>query len=126
MLNDVHNINLPSEDAPAEAPAKSQPVPHSATRLLLAAGDPARWALLRELAGGETLAVQDLAARIGRNHNQTSKHLAILRTAGAIAAVTLPESDGRKQFYAIPEAQRRNGADGQRQIDYGPCVLRFP
>ena len=126
MLSDVHNINLPSDDSAVATPAKPQPASQSATRLLQAAGDSARWALLRELAGGETLAVQDLAARIGRNHNQTSKHLAILRAAGAIAAVTLPESDGRKQFYAIPESLRRTGPDGAWEIDYGSCVLRFP
>ena len=94
--------------------------------LLAAAGDPARWGILRELAGGEALSVQELAARVSRSHNQTSKHLALLRSVGAVVPVAVPGTDGRKQFHAIAEAFRREVADGKREIDYGTCVLRFP
>ena len=124
MLDDVLNIRLPSDDAPAMAVQREAAAPQ-VCELLAAAGDPARWGILRELAGGEVLSVQELAARVSRSHNQTSKHLTLLRSAGAVVAVELPGSDGRKQFHAIAETFRRVGADGKPEIDYGTCVLRF-
>ncbi len=125
MLDDVLNIRLPSDDVPAKAVQRVAPAPQ-VCELLAAAGDSARWGILRELAGGEALSVQELAARVARSHNQTSKHLSLLRSVGAVVAVELPGMDGRKQFHAIAEAFRRVGADGKPEIDYGTCVLRFP
>ena len=125
MLDDVLNIRLPSDDVPLKVVQREAQTPQ-VYELLAAAGDVARWGILRELAGGDALSVQELAARIQRSHNQTSKHLAMLRTAGAVVAVEVPGTDGRKQFHAIAEAFRRVGADGKLEIDYGTCVLRFP
>jgi len=123
MLNDVHNINLPSEPL---TPASLQVAPlPTASKLLLVVGDPARWAILRELADGKTLSVQELAERIQRSPNQTSKHLTLLRSVNAVTAVELSGHDGRKQFHIVAEEHRRTGPDGRPEIDYGSCVLRF-
>lgn len=125
MLDDVLNIKLPSNDVPTNQAQRDVTAP-PVWELMSAAGDPARWGILKELAKGDALSVQELAARIKRSHNQTSKHLALLRAAGALVAVELPGSDGRKQYHAIAEAFRRAGSDGKTEIDYGTCVLRFP
>ena len=125
MLDDVLNIKLPSDDVPAKV-FRRETRTTQVYELLAAAGDSARWGILKELAGGESLSVQELAARVSRSHNQTSKHLALLRSVGAVVAVELPGTDGRKQFHAIAEAFRRVGTDGKPEIDYGTCVLRFP
>ena len=124
MLDDVLNIRLPSDDAPAKLVQAEAPGP-PVWELLAAAGDSARWGILRELAQGEALSVQELATRVSRSHNQTSKHLALLRSVGAVVAVEVPGTDGRKQFHAIAEAFRRPVTDGKSEIDYGTCVLRF-
>ena len=123
MLSEVHNISLPSDSnslAPAIRPSSSAP------SLIEVIGDPARWAILRELAPGTPLSVQELAERIGKTPNQTSKHLTLLRGAGAVIIVDQPGHDGRKQFHTIAESFRRTGPAGQPEIDYGPCLLRFP
>jgi DNA-binding transcriptional ArsR family regulator len=104
------------------APAASNPV-----KLLIAIADPVRWAVLRELAGGEALSVLELAGRLRKNPNLVSKHLRWLREAGAVVVVVaLPGADGRKSSHAVPAAFLRKDANGKAEIDYGICVLRFP
>jgi DNA-binding transcriptional ArsR family regulator len=94
--------------------------------LLAAIADPVRWAVLRELAGGESLSVLELAGRLRKDSNLVSKHLRWLREASAVAVVAVPGVDGRKSSYAVPAASLRKDANGKPEIDYGVCVLRFP
>ena len=53
-----------------------------------------------------------------------SKHLQLLRAAGAVVMVAGTDGDGRKLFHAIPPGCLRDGAQG-KEIDYGVCVLRL-
>jgi hypothetical protein len=94
-------------------------------KLLWAAGEPVRWKVLRELAGGTILTVQELAAKVGRRPNQMGKHLAMLRSVGALELVTSLGADGRKAHHAVPDRFRRLTASGQAELDFGVCVLRF-
>ncbi len=94
-------------------------------KVLQAAGDPARWAVLRELAYGKPLSLQELAAKARRTPNQMGKHLAVLRAAGLVQAVPSPDGDGRKQCHAVPETFRRTDAEGRLMLDFGVCLLRF-
>ena len=59
-------------------------------------------AVLRELAGGESLSVLELAGRLRKDSNLVSKHLRWLREAGAVAVVAVPGADGRKSSHAVP------------------------
>jgi DNA-binding transcriptional ArsR family regulator len=93
--------------------------------LLKAVSDPVRWNILRELISSAPLSVQELAVRVGGKPSQMSKHLALLRAAGALTVVSAPDGDGRKAHHAVPENCRRTEA-GRPVIDYGVCVLRFP
>ncbi len=93
-------------------------------RLLQAVADPVRWAILRELAAGEPLPVQKLAARLGRDANLISKHLRVLREADAVSVLPSPDGDGRKQCYAIPATFQRVDEAGRPMLDYGVCALR--
>ena len=95
-------------------------------KLLAAIADPIRWAVLRELAGGESLSVLDLAGRLRQTPNLVSKHLRWLREAGAVAVVAVPGGDARKSNHLVPEKFRRKGTTGKPEIDYGLCALRFP
>lgn len=96
------------------------------TGLLWAVSDPARWAVLRELAGGQSRSVLELSAVMGRSADLASKHLKHLREAGAVATVDAPDGDKRKQHFVVPERFRRTDESGRAMIDYGACVLRFP
>ena len=69
------------------------------TDVFNAIGDPARRALLDELARGEAT-VGDLAHRLGRPQPQVSKHLAVLRDVDAVRC----RSHGRHRVYAIHPA----------------------
>jgi DNA-binding transcriptional ArsR family regulator len=79
-------------------------------------GDISRWRILSELSAGEPLMVIELAERIGRSSDATSKHLAVLRKAGLVVS-------GRGQLYQIPKQYLPT--PGQRIIDYGCCLLRL-
>ena len=92
--------------------------------MLQAVGDPVRWSILRELASGTSLSVQELRARVGGKQSQMSKHLVVLRAAGALVPTTAPDGDGRKAYHVVPENSRRTEA-GRPVLDYGVCVLRF-
>lgn len=99
---------------------KSSPenIPHLAvTPLVTAVGDPLRWAILAELADGEPLMVKEIAQRLGRKPSIVSKHLAVLRAAGAVV-------QGRGRLYQIPPHFRI--APDQRHVDFGHCLLRLP
>src|ERR1039458_9259738 len=85
--------------------------------LLLAAGNPVRWQVLRLLATEGPLSVTDLAARTNRLQHSMTKHMQVLRAAGT-------DGDRRKLFHALPPGCLRDGANG-KEIDYGVCVLRL-
>jgi len=92
--------------------------------LLAALGNPVRWQVLTLLATKGPQSVNDLAARTDRAQHSMSKHLQILRDAGAVVMVPGTDGDGRKLFHALPPDCLREGARG-KEIDYGVCVLRL-
>jgi DNA-binding transcriptional ArsR family regulator len=96
------------------------------SKLLMAVAVPVRWAMMRELAAVPSLSVIELGAKLGQSTDLVSKHLRVLRDAGALVVVAAPDGDGRKQHHAVPERFRRTDDAGRPVIDYGVCVLRFP
>ena len=120
--------NVPQAPSAVSATAQSIPPQFASNpvKLLAAIADPVRWAVMRELAGGESLSVLELAGRLRKDSNLVSKHLRWLREAGAVAVVAVPGADGRKSSHAVPAAFLRKDANGKPEIDYGVCVLRFP
>ena len=96
------------------------------TKFLQAVSDPMRWAVLRQLAPGQSKSVVELANALGRYPDTMSRHLTVLRSVGAIIAVPSPDGDTRKQHQSVPERFRRTDEAGKPMIDYGVCVLRFP
>ena len=96
-----------------------------ARKVLAAVADPARFAILRELAAGTPLSVNDLAGRTGRAPDLMSKHLRVLREARLIIAVEPPGADGRRQFHEIPAPFRTRDAAGRTVLDFGAVVLRM-
>ena len=84
--------------------------------LLRALGDPVRWRILAELSAGEPLMVLELAERLGRSADGVSKHLAVLREAGAVEV-------GRGRLYQIPKAYLVES--DERVLDFGHCLLRM-
>jgi len=83
-----------------------------------------RMAMLRRLAAGGALCVNDFASITRRNQDAVSRHLVILMRAGAVIQVPAPDGDGRKQFYAIRPSVLRSGPAGQ-ELDFGTCVVRL-
>ncbi len=61
-----------------------------------AIAEPRRREILDVLAGGER-AVNDLVARLGLTQPQVSKHLAVLRSVGAVQV----RGDGRRRLYRL-------------------------
>jgi len=96
-----------------------------ARKVIATAADAARFAILRELAAGVPLSVNDLAERTGRAPDLISKHLRVLRDARLIIAVEPPGADGRKQFHEIPAPFRTRDAAGRTVLDFGAVVLRL-
>jgi DNA-binding transcriptional ArsR family regulator len=111
---------------PAAAISISQDFFGRPTDLIWALSDPARWAVLRELAAGKSCSVLELSAVVKRSPDLMSKHLKVLREAGAVMVVAAPDGDGRKSHYTVPERFRRTDEAGRPMIDYGVCALRFP
>ncbi|MGD0536876.1 MAG: helix-turn-helix domain-containing protein [Verrucomicrobiota bacterium] len=108
-------------------PAAPSIVFDNPVKLLHATAEPLRWAILGELATGQPLSVQELGTRLQRRPNLVSKHLRVLREAGAVVVVPALDDDGRKQFYAVPEEFRHVDDSGRPVLDYGVCALRvFP
>jgi DNA-binding transcriptional ArsR family regulator len=96
----------------------------SPTEVLAAASDPARYQILQLLADGAALSVNQLASRIGRSNDLTSKHLKVLRAARIIMPVEPPGSDGRRQYHQIPSIFLKTDAGGRRVLDFGPLAIR--
>ena len=98
-----------------QKPAPVQPLP-SLELLASALGHAARWKILKELSLGEPRIVRELAKVIGCSPDMTSKHLAVLRKAGAVV-------QGRGRLYQIPPPHLT--APGERIVDFGHCLLRL-
>jgi predicted transcriptional regulator len=79
-------------------------------------GEPARWHLLRELAKGEPMPVKELARRIGKSPDMTSKHLAFLRDMGVVMT-----KYGRI-YQLVPAIMP---APGATHLDFGHCLVRL-
>ena len=62
--------------------------------------------ILRELAGGTPLAVNELARRVRRAPDATSKQLRVLRDARILSLVRPAGEDGRKQIHELPALAR--------------------
>ena len=98
-----------------QKPAPVQPLP-SLDLLASALGHSARWKILKELSHGEPRMVRELAKVIGCSPDMTSKHLAVLRKAGAVV-------QGRGRLYQIPSHHLT--APGEKVVDFGHCLLRL-
>jgi len=130
MNDDILNTSIPSAAAEGvifrmQSVAATSKTEADPCTLLRAVGEPMRWRILRELLAGGPLSVLDLLERLGGLQAQMSKHLKVLREAGAVELVPAPDGDGRKSYHAVPEKFRTKEAD-QTVLDYGVCVLRFP
>ena len=76
----------------------NKPTPSEAARLFAALSDPTRLRLLLALRGGELCACQ-LIGLVGLAPSTVSKHLALLRGAGLVAA----RKDGRWVHYRLAD-----------------------
>ena len=111
---------------PTLIPAAPEAVALLEPALILAAvADPGRFAIVRLLAGGAVLSVNELAAKLGRPADSVSKQLRVLRDARILRPVTPPGTDGRKQYHDIPALFRSRDAAGKPILDFGVVVLRF-
>ena len=79
-------------------------------------GEPARWHLLRELAKGEPMPVKELARRIGKSADMTSKHLAFLRDMGVVM------TKYNRIYQLVPALAP---APGATHLDFGHCLVRL-
>jgi DNA-binding transcriptional ArsR family regulator len=98
--------------ADSNPPLSAPPLPLAP--LLPAIGDSTRWAILGALSEGEPLMVIELAGRLQRSPTVISKHLAVLRKAGAVEI-------GRGHLYQIPAPYLKDRC----LVDYGHCLLRL-
>ena len=83
---------------------------------LSAIGGLVRWRILQELVKGEPLMVVELAERLGKSASLVSKHMKVLRDAGAVTA-------GRAGLYRLPPQFPASAEE--RTVDFGYCVLRL-
>ena len=70
----------------------------AAAALFRSLGDPARLAILRQLAGGEARVV-DLTGLLGLAQSTVSKHLACLRDCGLVTV----RAEGRASVYSLAQ-----------------------
>lgn len=93
-------------------------IPHPPIDALTKAiGAPLRWAILTELASGEPRMVKEIAQKLRKSPTLVSKHVAVLKKAGAVEI-------GRAGVYQIPK--HFVVAPDKRHIDFGHCLLRLP
>ena len=92
--------------------------------LFRALANSTRLLMLRRLAAGGSLCVNDFVSITRRRQEAVSRHLVILLQAGAVVQVPAPDGDGRKQFYAIRPSVVRTGPTGP-ELDFGTCVVRL-
>jgi len=101
----------------AETPAASCPSPAD---FFFALGSEVRWAIFQLLADGKPRRATDVAAVLKRDFDGVSKHLRLMREAGAVSVVT--GEDRRYVWFAIPSKYRREAG----VVDYGWCTIRLP
>jgi len=77
---------------------ESRPDLRAASALFRSLGDPARLAILRQLAGGEARVV-DMTALLGLAQSTVSKHLACLRDCGLVTV----RAAGRASVYSLAQ-----------------------
>jgi len=80
-------------------PRRVRPVPDQPPELFRLAGDPVRWALVREL-GRSDRRVRELTAAVQLPQNLVSYHLGKLRAAGVVAS-RRSNADGRDTYYHL-------------------------
>ena len=90
----------------------SVPLPN----VLSAISSATRWAILRELATGNQMAVVELAERLDETATGISKHMGVLREAGVVNL-------GRNRLYSLPAGCILDRE--HRIVDFGWCVLRL-
>lgn len=105
-----------SASTPASTPTPSTAPAFPLGPFLHAIGEPMRWAILRELGGGEELQVIQLAQRLNCSDSLVAKHLAVLRKAGLT-------THGRARMHMIPPQYIVSKTE--RQVDFGHCLLRL-
>lgn len=112
-------------DLPQTTPPAAQPSALDADLLFAALGDPVRRRILLVLSDGKPRTATELKGSANRKPDATLKHLVALRAGKLIVAQKNPE-DGRRLPYTLaPAAQVRQTADGHREVDFGPCVVRL-
>lgn len=77
---------------------------------------PARWRILRELAKGEALPVNELARRVNCRAATVSKHMALLKVAGVVKV-------GYGRCYKLSSGV--SVEPGGRRLDLGHCILKL-
>ncbi len=77
---------------------------------------PARWRILRELAKGEPLPVSELSLRVRCPAASVSKHMALLKKAGAVIV-------GYGRCYKLSPAVQPQ--PGSPRLDLGHCVIKL-
>lgn len=93
-------------------------IPHPPIEPLLASiATPLRWKILATLAAGQPLMVKEIANKLSHKPSIISKHLALMRKAGAVEI-------GHGRLYQIPN-HFLIAAD-KRHVDFGHCLLRLP
>jgi DNA-binding transcriptional ArsR family regulator len=93
--------------------------PHDCVTALRALGEETRVRIV-SLLMERPREVGDIAETLGVSQYNVSKHLRVLREAGLLEV----EKDGRLRKYALPEAIKRQAAEG-RVLDLGCCRFQF-
>ena len=96
-------------------PVRNKPV-LKLESVLAAISSPTRWAVLRELASGNPLAVVELAVVLGQTPAGMSKHMGVLRDNQVVNL-------GRNRLYSLPPQFILDRK--QRIVDFGWGVLRL-
>jgi DNA-binding transcriptional ArsR family regulator len=106
----------PSFHPMSEPSPSPQPPKLDLESICLLLSDPTRWLLLRELAKGQALPVNELGQRLGRSPEAISKHLAVMRRLGVAEA-------GFGRLYSLSPSFRPE--PGAAVLDFGHCTVRL-
>ncbi len=103
-----------TSSTPAGVPASS---PLNPADFFFALGSDVRWAIFKLLADGKPRRATDVAAVLKRDFDGVSKHLRLMREAGAVSVVV--GEDRRYVWFAIPSKYRREAG----VVDFGICKI---
>jgi DNA-binding transcriptional ArsR family regulator len=110
---------------PNDIPTAPAPLPTvRPVSLFQALGNETRLAMIRRLAAGGTLSVNDFVPASGMSQAGVSKHLELLRQAGVVVKAPSPDGDLRKHCYQIPPSFLV-ARSGLIELDCGMCVMRL-